>query len=296
MIFLTVVLPTSLIFLIGYVLMKQFQLDIQTLSKITFYCLLPILVFRTLYQANLKEEIGIIFLFELILMYLLILLVKIIVWVKKDSTKRESTLILSSVFMNSGNYGAPIILFAFGEKGFQLAITFWVIQSIFMNSFGVYFAAKDKDGLMQSLKTVSRMPAIYAAIIGLASGYFNVEYPLSLLRPVDLLANATIPILMLTLGMQLAKVKFNVNWEPVSLSIVLRLVISPLLAWGIVHLFSIEGLLAKVLILEAAMPTAVVATLLAVQYDREPDIVSNATLTSTILSTVTLSVLLYMLI
>jgi predicted permease len=236
------------------------------------------------------------FIFELILMFLLILLVKMIVWVKKDSTKRESSLILSSVFMNSGNYGAPIILFAFGEKGFQLAITFWVIQSIFMNSFGVYFAAKDKDGFIQSFKTVLKMPAIYAAVLGLASGYFDIRYPLALLRPVDLLADATIPILMLTLGMQLAHVKLNAHWEPVTLSIILRLVISPLLAWGIVHVFSVEGLLAKVLILEAAMPTAVVTTLLAVQYDREPDIVSNATLMSTILSTITLSLLLYMLI
>jgi predicted permease len=295
MIFLNIVLPTFLVFLVGYFLMKKFQLDLQSFSKVTFYCFLPVLVFRTLYEADIKESIGIILLFEIILTFSLVGLVKLIVRLRKDTAKRESALILSSVFMNAGNYGAPIILFAFGDTGFQLAITFWVIQSVFMSSIGVYFAAKDETGVMESLKKVVRMPAIYAAILGLASGYFDIHYPLALTRPVELLANATIPILMLTLGMQLAKVKFNSNWEPISISLLIRLGVSPLLAWAIAYFMGVEGLLFKVLILQAAMPAAVQTTLLSIQYDREPDIVSSVTLTGTILSTVTITVLLYIL-
>lgn len=295
MIFINVVLPAFLVFLVGYILMKQLQLDLTSFSKVTFYCLLPVLVFRTLYEADIKDTIGVIFLFEILLTFTLVGFVKLVVWWRKDSAKRESALILSSVFMNAGNYGAPIIFFAFGEVGFQLAITFWVIQSVFMSTIGVYFAAKNESGFFESVKSVFKLPAIYAAILGLLSGYFDLNYPLALTRPVELLANATIPILMLTLGMQLAKVKLNANWQPISLSLAIRLGVSPILAWGIAHLMSIEGLLLKVLILQAAMPAAVQTTLLSIQYDREPEIVSSVTLMGTILSTVTITALLYIL-
>lgn len=122
MVLLTIVLPAFLIFASGYVLKRLFPLDIKTLSTIAFYCFLPALVFQTMYEADIKKELGTILLFEVLLVASLIVLIKIYTWVAKESRSRESSLILGSVFINSGNYGSPIILFAFGEKGFHLAV------------------------------------------------------------------------------------------------------------------------------------------------------------------------------
>lgn len=295
MIFINVVLPAFLIFLTGFLLMKKFKFDIHSFSNLTFYLLLPVLVFRTLYHADIEGAIGTIFVFEILLTIALIGVIKLVVWWRKESVRRESSLVLSAAFMNAGNYGAPVILFAFGEIGFQMAITFWVIQSVFMSTIGVYFAAKGEGGVREALEKVVRIPAIYAALAALALQYFEIGMPELISRPVDLVADATVPMLMLTLGMQLARVKISSHWEPIGTSLAIRLVASPLLAWGIASWMGIEGLLFKVLILEAAMPAAVQATLLSIQYDREPDIVSSTTLVGTVLSMVTISVLLYIL-
>jgi predicted permease len=294
--FITVVLPTIVIFAIGYALMKKFEFDLSTLSNLTFYALLPLLVFKTLYGADLKGDVSTIFLFEGLLILTLILFVKILVWIRRASDERESALMLSIAFMNTGNYGAPILLFAYGQAAFEYGITFWVLNSILMNTVGVYYASKHEGGFVRTLTTLAKNPTIYAALLGAMLNAGGVVIPEPALRPILLLASATIPILMLMLGMQLANVKISkLKWDPIMTSVTARLLLSPLIAWGLVKLLSIEGILAKSLILEAAMPSAVVTTLLAIQYNREPDVVSNATWMSTLLSVVTLSILLNLL-
>lgn len=137
MIFINVVLPIFLIFAAGYVLQKKFDMQMKALSEIVFYLLLPCLVFRTLYHVDIQGDLKYIVIFQIMLTIALVIIIKIIAYVKKMPPKMESAILLAVVFMNSGNYGAAFNLFAFGEMGFQLAITYWVIQSILMNSLGV---------------------------------------------------------------------------------------------------------------------------------------------------------------
>lgn len=295
MIFINVVLPAFLIFATGFILMKRFPLDIRSFSRVTFYGLLPVLVFRTLYEVELGLQFGKIIGIELLLTFLLIVVVKIWTWIRKESHVRQTALILSTVFMNSGNYGSPIILFAFGEEGFRLAIAFWVLNAILMNSVGVYFAAKGKGGIRESLQKVLEMPVLYATLLGIVMGYTQWAVPTFLWRSIDLMADAALPVMMLTLGMQLAKVRLTSTWKPMSEALVLRLAVSPLIALLLLKAFQVEGLLFNVILLQSAMPSAVATTLLSIEYDREPELVSNVTLVSTILSIGTISLLLYIL-
>jgi predicted permease len=295
LIFINVVLPIFLIFAAGYVLQKKFDMQMKELSEIVFYLLLPCLVFRTLYQVDIQGDLKYIVIFQIMLTIALVIIIKIIAYIKKMPPKMESAILLSAVFMNSGNYGAPFNLFAFGEMGFQLAITYWVIQSILMNSLGVYFANRHQASIKKSVVAVLRMPAVTAAFAGIGLQLLNWKVPDFLYNPIDFLSDATIPVIMILLGMQLAQVKLTKKWGPISLGLSLRLIISPLIAWAIVaFLLPVEGTLAKVLILEAAMPSAIVTTLLAVQYKCEPEVVSGVTLSTTIFSMVTLSILLYL--
>lgn len=295
MIFVEVVLPIFIIFAAGYILQKKFKMDDKPLSQTVFYLLLPALVFRILYQTDIQGDLKNIVIFQILLTISMVIIIKIIARLKKMSSQMESAMLLSGVFMNSGNYGAPFNYFAFGQAGFQLAITFWVFQSVLMNSLGVYFANSHNGGVRKSIEAVLKMPAVYAAALGVGIQLLGWQVPGFIFKPIDLLSNATLPLIMILLGMQLAKVKLTRRWSPLSLGIVLRLIISPIVAWAIVHyLLPVEGLLAKVLILEAAMPAAVIATLLAVQYDSEPEVVSGIALMTTALSMITLTVLLYL--
>lgn len=296
MVFINVLVPVFLVFLAGYVLQKKLDLQMKSLSQTVFYLLLPCLVFRTLYNSDLLGNLKTVIIFQLILTVVLVCLVKAIVLILKMPQKIEGALLLAVVFMNAGNYGMPFNLFAFGVSGFELAVTFYVFQSILMNSLGVFFANKHLGCVKDSITAVLKLPILYAAVLGVGLQLLGLEMPGFIYKSVDLLSNATAPLIMLLLGMQLAQVKLNSNWGVVGLGVALRLIVSPLIAWFIIRfVFPVEGLLANVIVVESAMPSAVIMTLLAMQYDCEPDVVSAITFVSTILSIVTLSAILYLL-
>jgi predicted permease len=254
------------------------------------------LVFQTFYRAELNKQYAIMVVFSILLLAALIIINKVYCKMRGYNPSIESGLILSTAFMNSGNYGAPIILFAYGEAGFAYSVSFLVLQAIIMNFFGIYYAARGKAGVKYALKSVFEMPPTYAVIIALIFNLGGVEVPDNIMSAVDLVAAATIPLVMVILGMQLAEIQLsNMQWGKISFGVVTRLFLSPLIALGIILLIPMDPLLQKVLILSAAMPSAATTVMYAVQYDSEPDLVSSITLITTLVSIFTITILLVLL-
>ncbi|MFC0557434.1 AEC family transporter [Halalkalibacter alkalisediminis] len=213
--------------------------------------------------------------------------------IKNYSQSIESGMILSTAFMNSGNYGAPIILFAYGEIGFAYSVSFLVLQAIIMNFFGVYYAARGKAGIGVALKSVFEMPATYAVLVALVLKSLNWDIPNNLFLTIDIIAEATVPTVMVILGMQLAQIKWDkFNWGYITYGVFVRLIISPIIALAIVMMFPFDPLLAKVLIVSAAMPSAATIVMYAVQFNSEPKLVSSITLITTLVSIFTITLLL----
>ncbi|RBW68188.1 AEC family transporter [Bacillus taeanensis] len=292
-IFINVVLPVFLIFAAGFFIQKWKRLDIRSVSTVAIYVLSPCLVFRTFYHANLDAQYMKMVLFALALLFAIILLNKLYCIVRGYSSSVENALVLSTAFMNSGNYGAPIILFAFGEVGFAYSISFMVLQSVIMNFFGVYYAARGSAGFKLALLTVFKMPATYAVIMALFMQFFNIEAPANVFSAVDLVAEAAIPVVMLVLGMQLAQITLtNLEFGKITYASIMRLFLSPVIAALIIMILPMDPLLEKVLIVSAAMPTAATTTMYAVQFETEPELVSSITLVTTVLSILTITALL----
>ncbi|WP_100404644.1 AEC family transporter [Bacillus solitudinis] len=292
-IFLQVVLPVILVFTLGYLVQKWKKVDIKPISTMAIYVMTPCLVFRTFYLSELNMQYFYMAVLALILLFALIVINKLYAIISKVSPSTESGLILSTAFMNSGNYGAPIILFAYGEVGFAFCVSFMVIQSIIMNVFGVYYAARDKSGMKMAMKSVLLMPATYAVIIALSFNILNVQMPDNLMQTVNIIAEGAIPTVMIILGMQLALIRFdNFEWGKISYGVLVRLIVSPLIAFATTLIFPLDPLLAKVLIVSAAMPSAATIVMYAVQFDSEPRLVSSITLITTLVSIVTITVLL----
>lgn len=288
--FVEVVLPVLLVFAAGYALQKWKRLHIRSFSTVVLYAFVPFLVFRTIYEKELDTLYLKILVFSLALTFILIGIVKITTKVKGYSQSRESGLILSTAFMNSGNYGAPIILFAFGDAGFTYAIMFFVLQSIVMNFFGVYYAARGQGGAGSAIRAVLEMPATYALIVALGMKAVDAQIPDHIFSIIDLLASAAIPAEMIILGMQLAQIQVrHFRWGVITYGLVMRLLASPLIAWGIIFFLPMDPLLAKVLIVLSAMPTAVTTTMYALQFESEPQLVSSVTLFTTVASIFTVT-------
>lgn len=292
-IFFNVVFPVISIFGAGFLLQKWKRLNIKSVSTVTLYVLTPALVFDTFYKAELNMQYLQMVLFASLLLGTLIIITKLYAMFMKYSKGIESGLILSSAFMNSGNYGAPIVLFAFGEKGFGYSVSFMVLQSIIMNFFGIYYAARGSAGVRAAIQTVFKMPQTYAVILALIFNIFEIQLPASVLNAVELVAKAAIPSVMIVLGLQLAEISIkHLQWSKISYGVIVRLFVSPAIAYLILLFFDMDPLFETVLIVSAAMPTAATTTMYAVQFDAEPELVSSITLITTLISILTITVLL----
>jgi predicted permease len=294
--FVLAVIPAFLIITVGYIGQKIVGFERKSVSSTALYLMYPFLAFRTFYENKLTVEYFYILIFCVLLCLTMIVVVKTGGKMMKASRKKLSAMILSAVFMNSGNYGTPIILFAFGTAGFDYAIIMMVIQSFLMNTVGIYYAAigsSDEYNLKESLVSIAKMPIIYGAMAGVLFQLAAVPVPGFLMQPVSLIADATIPTIMIVLGMQLATIKRKeVKRANLYLIVVMKMLIAPAVAVGLIMLLPIDGMLAKILIILAAMPTAANTTMFSLQFNTEPDLVSYSTLVTTLLSIVTIPLLL----
>lgn len=293
MVLLKVILPVFLIFLLGYAGQKKLRLDIKSVSATALYLMTPPLVFRSFYENKTDSTYLYIVVYGIVLSVSIIWLVKALSWLFGYPESTASGLILSTAFMNNGNLGAPVILLAFGSQAFQYAVAIMVFHAIVMSTLGIYYAAKGRSDARRALLSVVKMPIVHALFIGLFWHYLHLPMPANIYTAVSMLADASIPTIMLVLGMQLAEIKLQkLEWGKISLALVLRFLISPVIAYGITLLLPVNPLLGKVMIIEAAMPTAAITSMYALQFDCSPELVSSITFISTLLSMATLSIML----
>ncbi|MGK5506618.1 AEC family transporter [Brevibacillus formosus] len=293
MIFVEVILPVLLIFLSGYILQRIFKMDLKPISSLAIYILSTALVFRTFYKTQLDLQLFYIVVISLLLLAALVVITQLTARMFKYDKQQESALMLATAFMNSGNYGTPIILFAFGEAGFTYAVQIMVFHAIMMGVFGVYFASRGGSGMGTAIKAIFKQPSNYAVVLAILLQQLQIVIPLSYYQAIDLVAQAAIPVVMLILGMQLANVSTKaLEWQGLSAASVIRLVASPLLAYLICLLFPIDPLLQKVLVVLAAMPSAATTAIYAIQFNMRPQFVSSSVLVTTVISIGTLTFLL----
>jgi predicted permease len=134
-----------------------------------------------------------------------------------------------------------------------------------------------------------KMPIIYAAAAALAVKASHIALPLMVARPIALLSGAALPTMMLILGMQLERAKLPRRLGPLAVAIATSLLITPLVALGFCHWLGLGGPARQAAVTLSAMPVAVSTTILALEFDVEPDFVTGAVFVSTILSPFTLA-------
>jgi predicted permease len=296
--FLQVLLPIFGIFALGFIGQKKIGFDTKSISTMALYVMSPVLVFRTFYTTEFNLNYVYMTVYTFALCFAIIAIIYLIASIRKYSTVETCGMILASAFMNNGNYGTPVVLLLFGAAGLDYAIVLMVIQSLAMCTVGVYYAAKgspEGDGIRSAIRAVQRMPMVYGALLGSAFQLLHIPLGSSVAQAVDLVADAAIPTIMIVLGMQLAKISVrNLAAAKISVSLLLRLGISPLIAYGFTLFLPVDEMMKQIMIIMAAMPTAANTTMYALQFNTEPEFVSSATLVSTSLSLATLPVIFMM--
>lgn len=291
--FFNVILPIICVFAAGFILQRIRALDIKAIAAVSLYILSPALVFSALYTADYNSGYAIIVIYMFVLFYIMVGLNKTLSIIFKWKKSTESASILATGFMNSGNYGLPVVLFSLGEEALPYAIFIMIIQSLQNNFFGIYYASRGTSGMGRALANVFKMPTTYAAILAFGLQSFDIAVAVPIIDTVSLVGGAAIPVMMIVLGMQLGSImKLQHNLKVIISGVTLKMFIAPAIAFLFVSLVDMDPLIGSILIIITAMPTAATTTMYAIEFDTEPDLVSSITLVSTILSVVTLSVLL----
>ena len=287
------IFPISLVVLFGYLLRRWKKIDPQQVAHIVFYIMLPALIFRDLYAFNVPLEdsfkmIGI----TITLIFFLLVIGWIIGRFSRVSSSERAAVILITAFMNCGALGLSVSEFGFGIEAVVWAEIFFIAAVVMLIVVGVFIGESGRLPLGKAVTQVLKAPIIYALGAALLARTIQVEIPAAIMRPIDLAASGAIPLTLVVLGIQFAESSIPKNWRLVSLPIGIRLIISPLIAFGLAHLLNLEGLPLKVAVLQAGMPIAVLIGVIATQYDLEPEFVASTILVSTLVSPITLAIIL----
>jgi malate permease and related proteins len=295
------ILPLSVMIAIGVILQRAFSLDIKTLSKLNFYLFSPAIMFELLYETPITLAIfGQVMLFFGVFMAAQYGLLEIAIRARGMDGGRRAAMRNSVLFYNSANYGIPLNQLAFAGNPFTLAIQVLIMmmQNLLPNTYGVYNVNAHKADWRTIRRVILSMPSLYVIPLALVMRSFAVPIPDFAATPISYLSNAFIGTALITLGVQLGSMKWQISRPlvlDVGLSTMLRLAAGPAIAWLVTIVLGIDGLTAAALIVSSAVPTSLSSVLLAVEFDNEAEFASQAVFVSTVLSVFTVTLVIYLL-
>ena len=166
---------------------------------------------------------------------------------KKDFISELPPLILP----NTGNMGIPICLFAYGTSGLGVASAIASVIILLHFTLGVLLAKKSF-----SLEILIKNMPIYGTIISVVFLYFEWDVPGYLENTTFLLTYATIFLVLMSLGIALSRLKV-VSWTHASILGAVRVIIGPIIGFGLIKFLNLNGFAAGVLLIQSCMPSAV---------------------------------------
>jgi len=276
----------------GFALGRRFQLDLRSLSRVAFFVFSPCLVFDSLTHSVLAgstfAQVGAVSLGATAA-------IATIAFLSGKALRLErhtlATLIVAATFGNAGNFGLAVSKFAFGDAALAVAVIYYVFNSLAVYTLGVAVAASGKQSWRDVLSHALILPTTIAVIIAAIMKWTGVSTPQPLDRAVSLLSQAAIPLMLMLLGLQLASIREfpRSRLGLIGLAALSQLIVAPLITLGLASALQLSGVTLQAVVVESAMPTAVITTILAVEYDLDATLVSGTVVLSTLLSPLTLT-------
>ncbi|MBK6794908.1 MAG: AEC family transporter [Anaerolineales bacterium] len=283
-------LPIMLIAAAGYILGKTLTVDSRTIGRMVFYIFSPLLVFNLMVTSRLNLQQA---LTTIKYTAAVIAIMGGIAFILGKLFRLERShllaVVLTVAFGNTGNYGLPLVKFAFGDEALAVASIFYVTTTILFNTVGVVIASLGHLDLKSAILGVFKLPILYAVTVALLVKGFGIEIPLPLSRTIEIAANGAIPAMIILLGLELTRIEWSHSLRATGLGVAAKLLIGPLVGLFLASLFGLQGHTRQGSAIEAAMPAAVATTVVATEYKLEPSLVTAIVFFGTVLSPLTLT-------
>jgi hypothetical protein len=286
-------LPVLVLSVAGFLLGRALRIDSRSLGRVIFYLFSPVLVFDLLIHnslplAEMARTMG----FCLAVFTAMTLLTLVVARVLRLDRLSMMAILLTAAFGNTGNYGLPLVSFAFGENALAHATLYFVTTSILFNTVGVLIASLGHLDFKQAAWGMLKVPTVYAVALAAVINQFSASLPLPVERTISLAADGSIPLMLVLLGVELSRVQWASNLRVVGLSAGLRLLVGPLVGLALAVPFGLQGAAWQGNISQTAMPAAVTTTVLATEYKLDSSLVTAIVFLSALLSPLTLTPLL----
>ena len=290
-VFINVIMPVFLVAILAAAFQRWRKSSVAPLSQVTLYLLTPALIFTSLVQQEIPPSATFRIVATLLFANTLIIATSLIVsFALRHDRAMRSAFVLSTGFPNAGNMALPVLLLAFGEEGLAVGVIVFVTMAIMGQSLGVFIAAGSSLNMLESLKQIFKLPAIYAIVAALVVRAAGLELPHVIESPIELLAQASIPMMLVVLGFQLGGEIRLESAGSLSAAVLVRLLVSVPIAYLSATLLGLDDLARGVVMTVYAMPVAVFTIILATEFKTNPRFVTNAVVATTFLSTLTLTV------
>jgi malate permease and related proteins len=292
-IFIGTLLPVFALVGLGAVVAKPLDLQARTLSRAAYYLFIPAFVFQTLSTAQIDFGVAARVTLYITAVHLGVALLGFLVAL---ALKRPPAIIaayvLVAIFGNTGNMGLPIVKFDMGAEALPIAVIYFLAILTVSFIVGVAAANWHKGISFNALFSVLKTPALIALIPATVVNLLNLEIPAPITRGGQLLADAMIPVMLVGLGVQLTNTGMPKFTKDVWAASSIRLLGACVLAFVLAPVFGVSGLERAVGIIQATMPTAVLASIIALENDLEPNFVMANVMLSTLLALPVLTVVL----
>ena len=282
---LNITAPVFILAAVGYGWVKLgFEYRVEFVTRLAMTLSVPCLIFVALMTADIDPQaLGSLSLASFTAYGLVSIVFLGIVKLRKLDT---STYLAPLVFGNTGNLGLPLAMFAFGEEGLSYAVVVFAVMAILSFTIGVWVVAGGGSPIR-----VIKEPVVAATFLGALFLWQGWQTPIFLTNALELIGQMAIPIMLITLGVAIARLETKDMGRAVWLSAI-KVVVSAGAAWTAARWFGLAPIPSAVLIVQLATPVAVTSYLLAEKYGHEAQPVAGLVVASTLLCVISLPLIL----
>ena len=284
------ILPIFAIAGAGFLLARYAGVDVKVVARVVFYSLLPCLAFRMLVTSTASgPNVARLMLLAVLIMAAMGLVGYVAARALRLDGASLRAFLMVVMFSNGGNYGLPVVRFAFGPEALTYATIFFLTGSVTTYVAGAFFAGNRRGKIAGALDKIWRMPSLYGLALAVVVLAVGRPVPEAIMRPVTMLSDAALPVMILVLGMQLERAVWPARPGIVVCAVAISLLAAPFVALGLASLLGITGAARQAAVILSSMPVAVITTILALEFELSPEFVTSAVFISTIASPLTLT-------
>lgn len=207
MVLTNVILPIFFIIFLGFLLRRYGKADLRTFSRAQLYILSPALAFMSLAKPEADTALILrVLVFILCLEGILLSLALGLGFLSKRGRAERQAMAMTAIFMNTGFYGIPVCMLAFGEWGLVYATVFMVASSITQSTIGIFLASAGRRSAREAFASVFKVPLIWSIVAARLLVYLHGLPPGPFMKMIDMLGTSALPLGLLLLGMQLERI------------------------------------------------------------------------------------------